>query len=104
MRYVESADAALRAQRRDARAAGAGVIENRVDHRLLRPPRMKAVEVQALCQLSDQPVDRSCFTWWIERRLHQVEMRVRHLASQLLEPRGSRQHDVRKAASRLVEK
>src|SRR5215467_8871108 len=80
------------------------MIENGVYHRLLRYPRMEPIEVQTLRELADHAVHRSRFARRCQRRLHEIEMSMRHLAPQLFEPRGSRQHDISESTSRLIEK
>src|SRR5215468_6937131 len=82
--------------------AGCRMIQDGIENLFLRSPRKEVSEPQRICERSDDVVDGTRLTLSLKRALHEIEMHVRDLETQLFEPRGSRQHDIRKVPGRLV--
>src|SRR5712664_3191750 len=73
-------------QRRHCGVSGGGMVEDRVEHPLVVLPGKKVVEAQSLGQLLENPDRGARLSRRIENTRHQVEMGVRALATDFLEP------------------
>src|SRR5262245_20937078 len=102
MGHFERQEATSGAQGCPRRMAGCRMIQDGIKELFHRPPRKEVSEPQRLRQRSKDFIDRTRLTLSLKRALHEIEMRVRELESQLFQPRGSRQHDIRKVPSRLI--
>ena len=75
-----------------------------IDHPLIVTPWKEVVYVQAGGEVLQQGAEGVCLACWFTCLVHQVQMRVGHLGTQLLKPRGSRQYDIGAFADGIVEK
>src|SRR5262245_10379637 len=82
--------------------AGCRMIHYGIEELFHRPPRKEVSEPQRLRQRSKDFIDRTRLTLSLKRALHEIEMRVSELESQLFQPRESRQHYIRKPPGRLI--
>ena len=82
----EGADAALRGEGRHGSVAGGGMVEDRVEGPRLLRPRVEVGEAEPPRQLPHHPGGRARLPRWLQHLRHQVEVRVRALGADLLEP------------------
>jgi len=82
--------------------AGRRVIQDGIEHPFHRPPRKEISQFQSGRERPEGLVDWARLTISLERTFHEIEVCVRYLESYFFEPRGSRQYDICKSASRLI--
>src|SRR5215467_5626184 len=102
MGHFERQEATSGAQGCPRRMAGCRMIQDGIKELFHRPPRKEVSVPQRLRQRSKDFIDRTRLALSLKRALHEIEMRVRDLESQLFEPRGSRQYDIGKTPGCLV--
>lgn len=82
--------------------AGCRVIQDDIDHLFDRRPRKEVSKPEGVCQRTQDFIDRARLSLPLQCTLHQIEVRVRHLKSQFLEPGGSRQQHIGETPRRFI--
>ena len=102
VRDAQRMDAARGPDIGDGRVTRRLMIEDDVDHGLVGGPREEVVHAETPRQLPQDPRHRAGLARRLEDLRHQVEMRVRALHAELLEPRRRGQEDVGTLPGRIA--